>query len=122
MINQALMLWNGKSEIAGIFFSYKCIGFGNSNESSTANQSPLLGDDLVFKPAETSYDEYDDSISVTWASPLIYGDLWNATIGEIAIVRNCTSGRNTGLLRLALDPPILINKSDTFKFYITVRI
>lgn len=122
MIDQASLLWSVKSEISDIFLSYTCLGFGNSNQSSQPNQSPLLGDDKIYKQAETSYEEENGFVSITWASPLIYGDLWNSTVGEIAVVKNCTSGRDDGLLRITLNPPISLNQSDIFKFYITVRL
>ena len=56
-----------------------------------------------------------------WECEWIYGDVWNNTIAEIAIVRNASDGRSDGFIRLVIDP-ISINASDIYRFYVSVEI
>ena len=104
-----------------LFNTFKAIGLGNSTLESSATDPPIMGSEYIFKNAWTSKEDLNQTIRLSWQCEYIYGDLWNNTIAEIAIVRNASDGRFDGFIRLMIDP-ISINASDIYRFYVNVEI
>jgi len=96
------------------------MGIGNSTLPANPDDNPIIGDKYLFKPAFTGKEILNHTVRITWSCDWIYGDIWNNTVSEIAIVENASSGRFNGFVRLLIDP-IGINTSDIYKFYVSVQ-
>jgi len=121
-LKDVVLLTSFKQEFANFLVNtYQAIGIGNSTSSSQPNDSPLLGDQTVYKHAERGIEILNTTIRVRWESDLIRGDIFSNTVGEIAVVKNVTNGRNEGFLRLLIDP-FPIQDQDTLRLSVEVEI
>jgi len=121
-LKEVVILKDFKKEFANFLINtYQAVGLGNSTVSSNANSSPLLGSAVVYKTASRGIEILNSTVRARWESDLIRGDLFSNTVGEIALVKNSTSGRNEGFLRLLVDP-FSIQDEDTLRISVEVEI
>ena len=121
-LRDVILLTSFKQEFANFLVNtYQAIGIGNSTSPSQPNDSPLLGDQTVYKHAERGIEMLNATVRVRWESDLIRGDIFSNTVGEIAVVKNVTNGRNEGFLRLLIDP-FPIQDQDTLRLSVEVEI
>jgi len=121
-LKEVTILKSFKEEFANFLINtYQAIGIGNSTLSAGPNSSPLLGSATVYKMADRGIETLNSTVRVRWESDLIKGDLFSNTVGEIAVVKNSTSDRNEGFLRLLVDP-FPIAERDTLRISVEVEI
>ena len=121
-LKEIIILKDFKEEFANFLINtYQAVGLGNSTVSSDANSSPLLGSTVVYKTATRGIEILNSTVRARWESDLIRGDLFSNTVGEIALVKNSTSGRNEGFFRLLVDP-FPIQDEDTLRISVEVEI
>jgi len=121
-LREVTLLKNFKEEFAQFLINtYQAIGIGNSTSSGSVNSSPLLGDTQIYKMADRDIEILNGTVRARWESNLIRGDLFSNTMSEIAIVKNSTSDRYQGFLRLLIDP-IPIQERDELRISVEVEI
>ena len=109
-IKSFAFLNSGKRNIAKLLLfhddphGYFAIGAGDSNKSPSSHDSPLLGENQCWKPAERRLIETSDGEYIAeWSAQFHYGEISSNKICEVAISRNTTNGTCDGLIRATVD-------------------